>query len=262
MSYAFVGVLDEVRAFEKDGDVYVLAMGSNPTSGWKNDLQPSLCMEKESDLTFVQYPPPKDEVSLPVITPFNVVEVIKNHTFGDSLIMNYSLPNEGPAPRKVQINKVLTPSDEFVAKSLNPVEVYASDDPRIQMGEEETLAAGGLDIRIESAGKRNVFRRVIAGYDNPLDCCDLWPPRCRGSRNEWILEVVTASGHDIKAAVEDCLRQSATATALAAIGAVVVTGGVALQAAITAFITVLKPCLLAKLPDMVDISVRHKYRCK
>ena len=257
MSEGIIGVLDYVTAFEYDKGVYVVGAGKNPTSGWGNALLRCYGKEREADLVFVQYPP--EGMVLQVITPFVATFFMEPNPFGKSLTL-LCMKDGGPGYVNVPIRSELSASDLNVVQSTRPVSVYTAYDPRLDAKEEKEFE--GAPFIVQPKGLQTAFSRVIAGFDNSLDCCDLWPPRCRGSRNEWILDVHVQSPQDIGKAVEECFQVSTIAAALVAVGAVVVTGGAALSAAIDAFLVVLKPCLLAKLTNVVSITVRHKHRCK
>lgn len=89
-----------------------------------------------------------------------------------------------------------------------------------------------------------------------------WDKWCCGWKLQWqwmycdiYLEVITSTPQDIIDSIEDCIRQATIASALAAIVAAVVTGGGALAAAETTFVSVITPCLEKKLKNIVSIRV-------
>lgn len=120
----------------------------------------------------------------------------------------------------------------------------------------------------------NRVTRKIAGWRDPLtppqskaDCvkecsitpwdkwCCGWAVRWRYMDCELFLEVRVATAQDVVSAVEDCLKEAAITSAIAAIVTAIMSGGAALPAAKAAFIASLTNCLSKKLSDIISISV-------
>lgn len=246
-----VGTLHQINAFLDGETIYLVGSGVAPTSGWKHDFQNSLSSEMGEHYVFVSFPP--TGMVLQVLTPFVAVEKIpkKEHP-SDSIRVLYRKPDNSVGVDQIPI-KPATASDMGLVQHLSPVTIYPADDPRIDAAPDNEFADQPFEVC--DKGKGTVYRRVIASFNNPLDC---W---FSGSSNEWILEVRVGTPQDIKGAVEDCLKLGAVAAAVAAIAAVMVTGGAALAAAIEAFIAVIKPCLAAKLSNLASVTVHHKHSC-
>lgn len=251
MTQWIVGELELITAFEHNNTLYVVGTGMAPSSCWESDFLPDLSPEKPAQLTFCQRK--TCDIDIQVQTPFSCVEIVPDHEYGKSIRILFRKTGAGPgaAVESINIRSTLTASDMYVVLHNNPVQVFLADAPELNIAPEATL----------EVFKKTAYKRVIASFTNPLDCFDPSPPRFKGMRHEWTLQVTTASDRDIKGAVEDCLRKAAIAAALAALSPLLIPGGPPLQAAIAAFLAVLKPCLAAKLPDLVSVDVTHRQRC-
>ncbi|MCA1985243.1 MAG: hypothetical protein LDL27_02050, partial [Desulfovibrio sp.] len=211
MSRMIIGKLDLVRAVLDAETLYLMGVGINPSSGWTNQFHPDLSPERTADFVFYQIPP--CGIVLPVMLPFTCVGSFPGAPFSNaqSIRVRYKKDNT-PFVDTIPVYSTLTASDRFVVLQQDPIQIYPAEDPRILSAEpllQEYLPEDSeTKLKIN---KKTIYRRVIAGYDNPFDC---W---FRGSRNEWILEVVTASEQDIKNHVETCLRDAAIGSALALI---------------------------------------------
>jgi hypothetical protein len=118
--------------------------------------------------------------------------------------------------------------------------------------------------------KNAIYERQIARWKDPLTLphsrseCAKWATGhipfdgdykiCVGWKIQWqwmyvsaFLRVTTANPQDIGSAIDECFKTAAVAAAIAAI----VTGG---SAAIGTFESVMKACLVAKLPDVVSVT--------
>lgn len=250
MSRPIIGTLSGIDAFQQDENVWLVGTGVNNSTGWKNDFIPNLDPNRSTDWIFVQYEPTGMVVW--VMQPFVVKQLIIEEPVPKSVSVRYRDETGNAVDKLVHVRQSMTPSDHALVKSFFPVELYAGDDPRVSFGQ-------------EASRKSIIYRRALGSLDNPFDCCGCCRnmlPYCDGSRTTWYLEVTTPDERDIARAVEDCLKMAAIAAALAALVAAIGTGGVALGAAIEAFLAVLKPCLAAKLGEAVTVKVDSQYACR
>lgn len=272
MTEIILGKLDSVDAFYDGFSVYLVGYGVNPTSGWLNTFE--VVHDSESDWNFMQEPP--SGIVSQVMTPFIVLQNVIFEDVPENLKVRIADSGGAPEVISVPIRSILTPSDQCLIREVNPVQTYFADDPRVNQEESEKAAIDAMNrdlarmsylstqvsITDMSALKRVVFTRTLASFDQPIDCCDFsrWPP-CRGNRTSVVLTITVEEEQEIRKGVEECLRESALVAALAAIAAAVATGGVVLNAAITAFLLVFKPCMLKKLTNVIDIDIKPSTRC-
>lgn len=262
MSKPIVGTLSGIDAFQQDEYVWLVGTGVNNSTGWKNDFIPNLDPNRSSDWIFVQYEP--TGVVIWVMQPFVVKQLIVEEPVPKAVSVRYRDSSGNVVDKLVQVRQSMTPSDHALVKYYLPIELYAGDDPRVSSAQEESQKSSARSL-YAFAPKSAVYRRALGSLDNPFDCCGCCRnmlPYCDGSRRTWYLEVTTPDERDIARAVEECLKMAAIAAALAALAAAIGTGGVALGAAIEAFVAVLKPCLVSKLGEAVTVKVDSQYACR
>jgi hypothetical protein len=115
----------------------------------------------------------------------------------------------------------------------------------------EIPVAAAPEITLRSRSDRASVEYNLGSYDDshqPIGMCSPWSVKMKKLRHELTLIVV---GPD-EARIRQCVEQAAAAGLLAAIIAVVFTGGSALSAAVQAFSTYLEACLGSSVSVRID----------
>jgi hypothetical protein len=207
-----LGILGQTR-------IFVFATGTAPTSGWSGvRLSPRYYVAPPADGIW--------DFDLLADEPLGIVlEVITPHAASGVFA----------APEWVKVVRIHGGQNSMDAKVV-PDRPLKDSQP-----EPARLAKTGNVI----------VQREIAVYDdsfNPIGMCSPWSVRMKKLRHTLTL---TVEGPD-EARNRHCIEQAAAAGALAAIVAAFITGGAALSAAISAFLTMLKGCLGESFSARID----------
>lgn len=204
-------IASDFAPFPGVDQLHVAATGHTRTSGWSNvALAPRFYVTPPADgmWDFDLVGDPPTGIVLQVITPVAAVG-----KFG--------------RPSWVKGVRVHAESGSVEAKLSHAETASAEEMPRIKQTEQRANV---------------IVRQTLAEFDDsfqPIGMCSPWSVRMKKLHHTLVLVV---EGPDA-AQIHQCLQNSAVAGLIAAIVAAYVTGGAALQAAVSAFLASLQSCL-------------------
>lgn len=240
-------------AFE--GSVYVFAVGTNPTTGYKNHFHKTLV---PTALTFVQEPPHGPALDLE--TAF-AVDVHFADDSGNPPLTATVTDSAGAHLVEIRRGKDVTDAEEHFLHKLRVRQIYLPNDARIgrtSKGVNLTYYERPLAVYDDQTSQHCTTEctRVEEIDHTGIKTCTAYRTVCQHIRNHLIVTVQVATAQDIATAVENALGSAATAGALAAVSADFVAPGEAgLAAAETAFVAVLTDQLSKTLNNLLRVTV-------
>lgn len=229
MTKTQIGHAEEIKAFSRGKILWLVARGSNPSTGWKNWFEPD---KVESEFSFMQQPP--DGIFAPIMIPFIVKSSFSLPT--DDHVLVREIENGKPTTKRIHIERKLCPVEEATFAALTPhlVDMHALLKPK---------------------APTTSYHLHLGSFDLPFGCASL-PHPTRARHFDIYLEVNVAGVQDVQHAVEDCLKESAIVTALALI---LTPLGWAVGPA--TFVRLLQVCLSRKLKEILSVSVKAETHC-
>ena len=231
-----LGRLDHIEAIEFARQLWLWGSGTNPTSGWRNWLEP--IKDIPNTYEFLQDKP--TGIVLEVVTPFTVLSAFP-YSGAKEVIVREAIDGK-PTDKRVPVRKIL-PIEEQTLGTLLPATTLNYLDAK--SADRAILPGATLTIKLGS-------------FDIPGGCF-VWTNPLRARRYEFFLEVdaLLPSPDDIKRVVLDCLKQGAIAAVLVALLSPIGWAG-----AIPTFEKVMEACLLSKLGNkLVRVKVTCQQHC-
>jgi hypothetical protein len=215
------------------GLLWITASGTNPTSGWEQELT----QISDTEFEFTRTEP--DGTVLQVLTPFfiNVVAIYTGQSILDIKISG----------KTVHID-VLDPTiqdDMYINGFLSASNLYTAS-PSSVFGIKEG------DLRRLSSN--NCFQTKLGSVSIPFGCAT-WQRPTRAKKYTFYVRICAPSEEEARRAVEQCLKEGAIAAALAA---VLIPGG--WSVAWGTFKVAFTSCISNKLDDF-SIALWYEDRC-